>query len=51
MPVFFLYSSKAFLKIGSKFEVDEEDAWRLDDMVVIARLARHENVEHVHLWY
>ena len=34
LPVFFLYSSTAFSKIGWVFEVDEEDTWPLDDIAV-----------------
>src|SRR6266702_6713285 len=37
LPVFFLYTSRAFSNICRKFGLDEEDAWRSDDIVLIAR--------------
>ena len=36
-PVFFLYSLKAFSKISWKGGGDEEELWRVDDVVPIAR--------------
>lgn len=36
-PVFLLYSFKAFSKISWKGGGDEEELWRVDDVVPIAR--------------